>query len=67
VSSRIQSSHRDDRIRFFTIPEVAERLRVCTRTVRRWIKAGDLIAHRIGGVRIADSDLRAFLALRRDG
>jgi hypothetical protein len=30
VSSRIQSSHRDDRIRFFTIPEVAERLRVCT-------------------------------------
>jgi excisionase family DNA binding protein len=67
VSSRIQSSHRDDRIRFFTIPEVAERLRVCTRTVRRWIKAGDLIAHRIGGVRIAESDLRAFLALRRDG
>ena len=60
--------HRDNEIRFFTIAEVAERLRVATRTVRRWIKAGDLIAHRIGGVvRIAESDLRAFLAIHREG
>jgi excisionase family DNA binding protein len=59
--------HRDNQIKFFTIAEVAERLRVSTRTVRRWIKAGDLIAHRIGGLRIAENDLRAFLALRRDG
>ena len=36
---------RDNQIKFFTIAEVAECLRVSTRTVRRWIKAGDLIAH----------------------
>ena len=50
--------------RFFTIAEVAECLNVSTRTVRRWIKRGELIAYRPGGgvVRIAESDLRAFLA-----
>jgi excisionase family DNA binding protein len=58
--------HRDDQ--FFTIAEVAERLNVATRTVRRWIKVGDLVVHRIGNVvRIADSDLRAFLAFHREG
>jgi excisionase family DNA binding protein len=60
--------NRDNEIRFFTIAEVAERLCVSTRTVRRWIEAGDLIAHRPGRVvRIAESDLRAFLALHREG
>jgi excisionase family DNA binding protein len=55
--------HRDDQTKFFTIAEVAERLHVATRTIRRWIKNGDLIAHRHGGVvRISDGDLRAFLA-----
>ena len=59
---------RGNQIKFFTIAEVAESLCVATRTVRRWIKAGDLIAHQIGGVvRIAESDLRAFLALHREG
>ena len=59
---------RNDRIKFFTIAEVAERLRVATRTVRRWIKAGDLVVHRVGGVvRIAEDDFRAFLALHREG
>jgi excisionase family DNA binding protein len=60
--------HRDNQIKFFTIAEVAERLHVATRTVRRWIKADDLVVHRVGGVvRIAESDLRAFLALHREG
>jgi excisionase family DNA binding protein len=60
--------HRDKEIRFFTIAEVAERLCVSTRTVRRWIEAGDPVAHRISGViRIAEGDLRAFLALHREG
>jgi excisionase family DNA binding protein len=64
----VGSRRRDNEIRFFTIDEVAERLCVATRTVRRWIKAGDLVAHRIGGVlRIAESDLRAFLAVHRGG
>ena len=60
--------HRDDQIKFFTIAEIAERLGVSTRTVRRWIRSGDLVAHRFGGiVRISEKDLRAFLALHRAG
>jgi excisionase family DNA binding protein len=60
--------HRSDQIRFFTIAEVAESLHVATRTVRRWIKAEDLAVHRVGGVvRIAEADLRAFLAVHRQG
>jgi excisionase family DNA binding protein len=60
--------HRDDQIKFFTIAEVAERLNVATRTVRRWIKAGDLVVYRLGNVvRIAESDLRAFLTFHREG
>jgi excisionase family DNA binding protein len=47
---------------------VAECVRVAPRTVRRWIKAGDLVVHRVGGiVRVAEGDLRAFLALYREG
>ena len=53
--------------RFFTIAEVAEDLNVSTRTVRRWITAGELVVHRVGSVvRIAASDLRAFLERHRD-
>ena len=60
--------NRDNEIRFFTIAEVAERLHVATRTIRRWIQADDLVVHRVGGVvRIAEGDLRAFLALHREG
>jgi excisionase family DNA binding protein len=59
---------RDDQIKFFTITEVAERLHVSARTVRRWIVAGDLVVHRVGSVvRISERDLQAFLALRREG
>jgi excisionase family DNA binding protein len=60
--------HRDDQIQFLTIAEVAERLHVATRTIRRWIQADDLVVHRVGGVvRIAEGDLRVFLALHREG
>ena len=53
--------------RFFTIAAVAALLAVSVRTVRRWIRRGDLVAHRFGmAVRIADSDLRAFIARQRD-
>ena len=53
---------------FFTLDEVSDRLQVSTRTVRRWIAAGELKAHRLGRVvRISDEDLRVFLALRRSG
>jgi excisionase family DNA binding protein len=54
--------------RFFTIAQVAELMGVSTRSVRRWIDDGLLIAHRFrGAVRIAEPDLRAFIALHRGG
>jgi excisionase family DNA binding protein len=53
--------------KFYAIKTVAETLEVSIRTVRRWIARGDLIVHRLNGVvRIAEADLRAFLALRRE-
>jgi excisionase family DNA binding protein len=52
--------------RFLTVSEIADLLRVAERTVRRWIKVGDLVAHKIGGaVRISEADLETFLASRR--
>ena len=53
---------------FFTVLQVAELLEVSTRTVQRWIDSRELVAHRLGGaVRISEADLRAFVALHRDG
>jgi excisionase family DNA binding protein len=55
-----------DRRRFFSVSHIAEHLDVSTKTVRRWIEAGQLHVHRFGRrVRIADDDLAAFIALRR--
>jgi excisionase family DNA binding protein len=47
-----------------TVDEVAAILRVHAQTVRRWIAAGDLRAHRPGkrSMRIARRDLDRFLA-----
>ncbi|MBC7228695.1 MAG: helix-turn-helix domain-containing protein [Thermoflexales bacterium] len=43
--------------------EVARRLGVSRRTVRRWVAAGLLRAYRVGGVlRVHPDDLGAFLA-----
>jgi len=59
-------AHRND-IKFYTVGEVAEMLHVAARTVRRWIDGGELVVHRFHrAVRIAESDLRAFLAVRRE-
>jgi excisionase family DNA binding protein len=59
--------HLREEIRFFTVAEVAERLGVSTRTIRRWIENGELVAHRFGrAVRIVERDLKAFLAMHRD-
>jgi excisionase family DNA binding protein len=53
---------RHEPMQFFTIAQVAEQLAVATRTVRRWIQSGDLVAHRFrGAVRIAEPDLRKFV------
>ena len=53
--------------KYYSIKAVAEAVAVSTRTVRRWIENSDLAVHRIDGVvRVAEADLRAFLALHRE-
>jgi len=52
--------------RFRTITEVAQSIGVSVRTVRRWIEQKKLVAHQFGAaVRIADSDLKSFIAQHR--
>lgn len=53
--------------RLLTIPEVADYLKISTKTVRRWIDRGDLHAYRVGRqLRIAEEDLSACPAFHRD-
>jgi excisionase family DNA binding protein len=53
--------------KFYSVAEVAEAFAVSTRTVRRWIADSKLLAHRFGAaLRIAESDLRAFIRDHRD-
>ena len=55
-----------DEVRFLTITEVAEIIEVSTRTVRRWIEQKQLVAHYFGAaVRVADTDLKSFIAHHR--
>ena len=52
--------------RFYTVSQVANLLAVSCRSVRRWIAAGELSAHKFGRqVRISEIDLRAFVEWRR--
>lgn len=54
--------------RFFSVKDIAAQLRVSTKTVRRWIDAGDLSVHRVGRLlRISDADLTTFTRTRREG
>lgn len=48
---------------YFTIQDVAKRLKVSVHTVRRWIREGDLNAVYPGGklVRIAPMELERFI------
>lgn len=51
-----------------TITDVAERCRVSTKTVRRWIERGELAAFRLGRQwRISERDLKRFLHDRWHG
>jgi excisionase family DNA binding protein len=55
------------KVAFYTVNEVADMLAVSPRTVRRWIKNDQLVAHGFGGaVRIAEADLKVFIATHRD-
>ncbi len=54
--------------RLLTIQDVADRLRVNAKTVRRWIESGELSAFKLGRQwRISERDLRRFLNERRQG
>ena len=52
---------------FFTLADVADRYDVNIRTVRRWVDAGELVAHRFGRqLRVSATDLAVFEKLRRE-
>ena len=51
-----------------TIAEVADRLRVNQKTIRRWIDAKELPAFKLGRQwRISEQNLRQFLQIRWQG
>lgn len=54
--------------RLLTIQDIADRCQVATKTVRRWIDAGELAAYKLGRQwRIADKDLKHFMRERWNG
>lgn len=56
-----------DEPEWYTVQEVAARLRVAVQTVRNLIGRGDLPAIRVGRVyRIAAEDLEAFIRRQRE-
>lgn len=65
--ARRRQTRLTEHMRFFTIAEVGKFVAVSTRTVRRWIERKELVAHYFGGaVRIGESDLKAFIAFKRN-
>lgn len=55
---------------YWTIAEVAKKLKVSTRTVYRWVEAGDLPIIKLtpgeaGNVRVSGRDLGEFIEARR--
>ena len=45
---------------FYTFGQIADRWQTSTKTIRRIVKRGDLVAHKIGGqIRISHADLIA--------
>ena len=61
-------SMRREKDPYYTVAQVAERLKVSQRSVRRWIADGRLSVHRFGRtVRIAETDLLEFEVKQRNG
>lgn len=49
---------------WLTVSEIAERLRVTDQTVRRWLRAGNLVGRNFGGkagYRVKEEDFQDFL------
>jgi excisionase family DNA binding protein len=54
--------------RLYTVAQTAVYAQSSQKTVRRWLEGGVLPFHRLGRqIRIAEADLLAFLADRRQG
>ena len=52
--------------RLLTVPQAADALSMCERTIWRWIEAGEIETYRLGrAVRIAEDELVRFLEKRR--
>jgi excisionase family DNA binding protein len=56
---------------YYTLEEVAKRLKVTRRTVNRWIEDGKLIAVKFapgsGHIRVSESDFKEFVQRHRTG
>ena len=53
---------------FFTVGEIAEKLKVSYKSVYRWVQAGELAAYKFGtDWRIGTADLERFIEQRRQG
>jgi len=53
-------------IKFYTIPEVAENLKVTPQTVRAYIKKGRIKSQRIGRpILITEKNIREFLEIEK--
>ena len=51
---------------YYTLAEIAEKLKVSYRTVYRWVQAGELAAYKLKGeYRVTGRDLNEFLEVRR--
>jgi excisionase family DNA binding protein len=53
--------------KWYTVAEIAERLKVEDQTVRRWLKSRELVGSNFGGRtgwRIREADVNAFLEAR---
>ena len=51
---------------YYTLSEIAEKLKVSYRTVYRWVQAEELAAYKLKGeYRVAERDLNDFLEARR--
>ena len=51
---------------YYTLDEIAQRLKVSYRTVYRWVQAKELSAYKLGTEwRVAESDLQEFLQDRK--
>lgn len=49
-----------------SVSEVAKRLSISEKSVRRWVAVGDLHHHKLGAsIRISEDDLASFLAAHR--